>query len=134
MAYSDVVGSVLLQRQNQAACPCTVGLSATTAMEISLLGGKAVSLVRMMRLGLRVPPAFVLTTTFCEEFLDDLTVLDANWPEVRDRVRELEKATRKVFGGTPPLLVAVRSGAAVSLPGMMRTVLSVGAATSPQQA
>jgi pyruvate, orthophosphate dikinase len=114
--------------------PRTVSLSAATSTGISLLGGKAMSLVMMMRLGLRVPPAFVLTTTLCEEFLADRAALDASWAEVRARVRGLEMVTHRAFGGTPPLLVAVRSGAAVSLPGMMRTALSVGAATSPQRA
>jgi pyruvate, orthophosphate dikinase len=87
------------------------------------VGNKAWNLMRMARAGLPVPPAFVLPTTWCGR-----TDAAAKLPEaLAQGVRFLEDATRYVFGGVRrPLLVSVRSGAAVSMPGMMETVLDVG--------
>ncbi|MEL7155311.1 MAG: pyruvate, phosphate dikinase [Actinomycetota bacterium] len=90
------------------------------------LGGKGAGLVAMTAAGLPVPPGFVLTTETCRRFLD------RGWDdeidgELRARIGELEHATGKALGSTErPLLVSVRSGAAVSMPGMMDTVLNVG--------
>jgi pyruvate,water dikinase len=92
-----------------------------------ILGGKGASLVAMCRAGLPVPPGFVISTECCRLYLDH----DGRWPEgleaeVRDQLARLERATQRVFGGRPPLLVSVRSGAAVSMPGMMDTILNCG--------
>ncbi len=91
-----------------------------------LLGGKGAGLFEMRQLGLPVPPAFVLTTKVCNNYLVDGwdSNLDA---EIEAAVDELERLTDRRFGGASnPLLVSVRSGAPVSMPGMMDTVLNVG--------
>jgi pyruvate,orthophosphate dikinase len=92
-----------------------------------LLGGKAAGLVTMAQeLGLPVPPAFTVSTGVCRRFLA------GGWPpalddEVRAALGRLEAATGRTFGGGErPLLVSVRSGAPVSMPGMMDTLLNVG--------
>src|ERR1700728_4720250 len=87
------------------------------------VGNKAWNLMRMARAGLPVPPAFVLPTAWCGR-----TDAAAKLPEaLAQGVRLLEGATHHAFGGARrPLLVSVRSGAAVSMPGMMETVLDVG--------
>jgi pyruvate,orthophosphate dikinase len=87
------------------------------------VGNKAWNLMRMAQAGLPVPPAFVLPTAWCGR-----AGAAASLPPVLGQgIRMLEDATGLVFGGTRrPLLVSVRSGAAVSMPGMMETVLDVG--------
>ena len=93
-----------------------------------LLGGKGAGLGEMTRIGLPVPPGFTITTEVCRRFFE----LGRQFPpgleeEVHKRVAELERKTGKEFGGeTDPLLVSVRSGARVSMPGMMDTVLNLG--------
>jgi pyruvate,orthophosphate dikinase len=94
----------------------------------SLLGGKGANLAEMSKLGLPVPPGFTISTEACEAF----EKAGRKWPagleeEVRGKLSELEQATGKKFGDpSNPLLVSVRSGAAVSMPGMMDTVLNLG--------
>ncbi len=93
-----------------------------------LLGGKGAGLAEMTRIGLPVPPGFTITTEVCRRYLE----LGRQFPpgleeEVHKRIAELERKTGKEFGGeTNPLLVSVRSGARVSMPGMMDTVLNLG--------
>ncbi|WP_133649279.1 pyruvate, phosphate dikinase [Paraburkholderia flava] len=92
-----------------------------------LIGGKAWSLGHMSALGLNVPPAFVVTNRACREYLADETNLTGIEDEIAAGIAWLEARTGRTFGGGPaPLLVSVRSGAAVSMPGMMDTVLNVG--------
>lgn len=93
-----------------------------------LVGGKAWSLWRMSRLGLRVPPAFVITTRSCAEYFERGRELsDELFAEIRDGIAYLEERTGRRFGhGPQPLFVSVRSGAAVSMPGMMDTILNLG--------
>lgn len=93
-----------------------------------LVGGKAWSLWRMASLGLRVPPAFVVTTEACAAYFDGAQALpDGLLDEVRLGVEGLERDLGRTFGGGDrPLLVSVRSGAAVSMPGMMDTILNLG--------
>ena len=92
-----------------------------------LIGGKAWSVARMLALGLNTPPAFVVTTRACAAYLSaggDAAGLEA---EIAAGVAWLEWRTERNFGGGPrPLLVSVRSGAPVSMPGMMDTVLNLG--------
>ena len=95
-------------------------------LDPSLVGAKAASLARMIDLGLRVPPAFVVTTDVCRRVLADGQVPRATIDAVRAAVADLAEATGRRFGGDDPLLVSVRSGAAISMPGMMDTVLDVG--------
>lgn len=94
----------------------------------ALIGGKAWSIARMRQLGLPVPPAFCLTTQLCQEFHASGRTLPADVADmVTQGVHLLEEETGRTFGGTDrPLLVSVRSGAAVSMPGMMDTVLNLG--------
>ena len=94
----------------------------------ALLGGKGANLAEMSSLGVPVPPGFTITTETCAEFYR----LGRKYPkelagQVDANIRKLEKLTGKGFGkGANPLLVSVRSGAAVSMPGMMDTVLNLG--------
>lgn len=93
-----------------------------------LLGGKGANLAEMSSIGLPVPPGFTITTQVCKEFYDN----NHKYPqglkkEVQDNILKLEKITKKKFGDqNNPLLVSVRSGAAVSMPGMMDTILNLG--------
>ena len=92
-----------------------------------LVGGKAWSLWRMRSLGLRVPPAFVVTTRACAAYLADGRLPDGLADELADGIRLLERTLGRTFGGDRrPLLVSVRSGAAISMPGMMDTILDLG--------
>ena len=93
-----------------------------------LLGGKGSNLCEMTRLGLPVPPGFVITTQVCRDYLaGDYTLPDGLAAIVRERISELEQAIGHDFGSTTnPLLVSVRSGARISMPGMMDTILNLG--------
>ncbi|MDD5699551.1 MAG: PEP/pyruvate-binding domain-containing protein, partial [Victivallaceae bacterium] len=94
-----------------------------------LLGGKGANLAEMSGLGLPVPPGFTVTTEACAEYgkvgREKLFALIAG--EVNSALQTLQQITGKTFGKGPnPLLLSVRSGAAVSMPGMMDTVLNLG--------
>jgi pyruvate, orthophosphate dikinase len=92
-----------------------------------LLGGKGANLAEMTRLGIPVPPGFTITTDVCRTYLKEQRYPDGLTAEVHDALLRLEQDTGKTFGGTTtPLLVSVRSGAAVSMPGMMETILNLG--------
>ena len=94
-----------------------------------LLGGKGANLCEMTQIGLRVPPGFVITTEACLAFLDDpkRVLPDGVMEQVRKNLADVEKKSGRTFGGrTNPLLVSVRSGAAMSMPGMMDTILNLG--------
>ena len=93
-----------------------------------LLGGKGAGLCEMTQLGLQVPPGFVITTQTCKLFFENGNKLpDGLMNEVRMSIKKLESLTGKKFGdSSKPLLVSVRSGAAISMPGMMDTILNLG--------
>lgn len=93
-----------------------------------LLGGKGAGLAEMTKLGLPIPPGFIITTEICEKFYEAGRRLpDGLMDEVRKSIERLESLTGKELGdGSNPLLVSVRSGAAVSMPGMMDTILNLG--------
>jgi len=93
-----------------------------------LLGGKGANLAEMARIGLPVPPGFTLTTEVCKEYWEgNQSYPDGFWEEVDEAVAALEQTTGKKFGDPEqPLLLSCRSGAAVSMPGMMDTVLNLG--------
>src|SRR3712207_9083818 len=88
-----------------------------------LLGGKGAGLADMRRLGLPVPPGFIITAEICEKFYEAGRRLpDGLMDEVRKSIRRLAAVTGQSFGDREnPLLVSVRSGAPVSMPGMMDT-------------
>lgn len=98
------------------------------AAQKDLLGGKGANLCDMTRAGLPVPPGFVITTQACADYHKRGQRLPPGlMDEVQDALARLEKATRKRFGDPArPLLLSVRSGAAVSMPGMMDTILNLG--------
>ena len=94
-----------------------------------LLGGKGANLCEMTQIGLPVPPGFVITTQACLSYLDQKKegLQPEVTKEIRDAMAQLEKETGKGFGDSEnPLLVSVRSGAAMSMPGMMDTILNLG--------
>ncbi|MEJ2297482.1 MAG: pyruvate, phosphate dikinase [Woeseiaceae bacterium] len=92
-----------------------------------LLGGKGANLCEMTQIGINVPPGFVITTEACLEYLEADRLPDKLMGEVHQQITALEKTTGKTFGkGPDPLLVSVRSGSALSMPGMMDTILNLG--------
>ncbi len=93
-----------------------------------LLGGKGAGLAEMTRIGLPVPPGFVITTEACVEYFAKGRKLPKHLMiEVKTNIRRLEEKTGKSFGNpNNPLFVSVRSGSAISMPGMMDTILNLG--------
>jgi len=93
----------------------------------AMLGGKGANLAEMTNLGVPVPPGFTIACSLCIDYLRDKSVPDALRAEVASALERLEQVTDKRFGDAAnPLLVSVRSGAAVSMPGMMETILNLG--------
>ncbi|HEX6680035.1 MAG TPA: pyruvate, phosphate dikinase [Gaiellaceae bacterium] len=92
-----------------------------------LLGGKGAGLAEMTALGIRVPAGFTITTDACRDYLEEGELPEGLEPEIDEHLGALEEKTGKRFGDTrDPLLVSVRSGAAISMPGMMDTILNLG--------
>jgi pyruvate,orthophosphate dikinase len=94
-----------------------------------LLGGKGANLCELTQTGIRVPPGFVITTEACLAYLEDEKhrLPPSLMSQVTDHLRLLELNTGKKFGDTlKPLLLSVRSGSALSMPGMMDTILNLG--------
>ena len=92
-----------------------------------LLGGKGANLCEMTQIGINVPPGFVITTEACLDYLEQERLPDGLLDSVKEQIGKLEAATGKTFGAGPnPLLVSVRSGSAMSMPGMMDTILNLG--------
>jgi pyruvate,orthophosphate dikinase len=93
-----------------------------------LLGGKGAGLCEMTKLGLPVPPGFIITTEVCNKYYENRRKLpDGLIDQVRTSMKKLEQLTGKKFGDKHnPLLVSVRSGAPISMPGMMDTILNLG--------
>ena len=92
-----------------------------------VLGGKGANLAEMTNLGIPVPPGFTIACPACVEYLAGRTMPPALSAEVAQAITALSGVTGKGFGSTEaPLLVSVRSGAPVSMPGMMETILNLG--------
>ena len=92
-----------------------------------LLGGKGANLGEMTRIGVPVPPGFTVTTEACIVYQDDQIFPEGMWDQVMASMRAVEEKAGKKFGDpTNPLLVSCRSGAKMSMPGMMDTVLNIG--------
>ena len=94
----------------------------------NLLGGKGVNLCEMTKIGVPVPQGFIVSTEACNQYYEDGRNLAASIEqEIYETMSKLESITGKQFGGkNNPLLVSVRSGARVSMPGMMDTILNLG--------
>src|SRR5512135_3220785 len=92
-----------------------------------LLGGKGANLCEMTQIGLNVPPGFTITTAACLAYLEKNQLPDGLMGSIKTHMKTLEKKTGKGFGSADnPLLVSVRSGSAMSMPGMMDTILNLG--------
>ncbi len=92
-----------------------------------LLGGKGANLCEMTQIGLNVPPGFVITTEACLAYQTQKQLPDGLMTQVRLQLAEIEQKTGRRFGSAvDPLLVSVRSGSAMSMPGMMDTILNLG--------
>lgn len=93
----------------------------------SLLGGKGANLSEMSRIGLPVPPGFIITTEACNRYFERSGEI---WPELQQEIEKnlqlLEQQAGRKFGSGNPLLLSIRSGAVISMPGMMDTILNLG--------
>src|SRR5215211_4174210 len=94
----------------------------------SLLGGKGANLAEMSIIGIPVPPGFTITTEVCATYYENGRKLpEAAKPQVEAAIKQMEGQVGKTLGDpADPLLVSVRSGAALSMPGMMNTILNLG--------
>src|SRR5690242_11208080 len=103
--------------------------------DVDRLGGKGAGLARMSQQRLRVPPGDIVGSPACRSYLAEKRLPDGLVDEIGTRLAELEAAAGKTFGGGPvPLLLSVRSGAPVSMPGMMDTILNLGICRASAQA
>ncbi len=92
-----------------------------------LLGGKGANLCEMTQIGLNVPPGFTISTDACNAYLEKNKLPDGLMGTIKSYMHALEKKTGKGFGSAEnPLLVSVRSGSSMSMPGMMDTILNLG--------
>jgi pyruvate,orthophosphate dikinase len=103
-------------------------LAVEESAKIEEVGSKAFNLIQMARAGLPIPPGFVIGASFCCEYFDNNKTIPSSIGKlVAENIGKLEQETGLAFGGQRrPLLVSVRSGAAVSMPGMMDTILNIG--------
>ena len=93
----------------------------------NLLGGKGANLAEMSKLGIQVPPGFTITTEACNYFSKNKQLPDGLEKEITSSVALLESYSKKSFGtGSSPLLLSVRSGGMISMPGMMDSILNIG--------
>ncbi len=93
----------------------------------ALLGGKGANLCEMTQIGLNVPPGFVITTATCLLYQEKQQLPIGLMAEVKQQIAVIEQQSGRKFGdATNPLLVSVRSGSAISMPGMMDTILNLG--------
>lgn len=103
------------------------GMAEGSAADVAILGGKGANLAEMSRIGLPVPPGFTITTDACNRALQDGEISQRVRSQVDGALRHCEMMSGKKFGAiNNPLVVSVRSGARVSMPGMMDTVLNLG--------
>jgi pyruvate,orthophosphate dikinase len=105
-----------------------LGADPASSITAESFGGKAWGLAAMESIGITIPPAFALNASICREYNDNGQTLPSDVPDlIRKGITFLEQETGRVFGSDHhPLLVSVRSGAPVSMPGIMDTVLNVG--------
>lgn len=114
-------------RENTMSSPASANTLPNTDPK-SILGGKGSGLAEMSKLGLPIPPGFTISTEICNYYYQNNNSLPANFSAtLATAIQNLEKTTGKIFGSKEnPLLVSVRSGSKISMPGMMDTVLNLG--------
>ena len=102
--------------------------SQTNLKSKNILGGKGANLAQMAKLGLPVPPGFTISTKVCEDFYKNNKKIPKKvFNQVKKEIKIVEKISKKNFGDSEnPLLLSVRSGSRVSMPGMMDTILNLG--------
>ena len=93
---------------------------------IDVLGGKGANIAEMCKLGLPVPPGFTLATSLCSDYLKAKSLSLVLKNNIKKNISKTENVIGKTFGGSNPLLLSVRSGAPISMPGMMETILNIG--------
>lgn len=95
---------------------------------LDVLGGKGANLAQMCKLGLPIPPGFTISTDLCKIYSNNSDPFTSEFlHEIKNYIRKIEDETGKIFGGGDnPLLLSVRSGAKISMPGMMDTILNLG--------
>ena len=93
---------------------------------VDVLGGKGANIAEMCKLGLPVPPGFTLATSLCSDYLKNKSLSVSLKNNIKKNIRKTEAVLGKSFGESNPLLLSVRSGAPVSMPGMMETILNIG--------
>ena len=94
---------------------------------VDLLGSKGANLAEMCNMGINVPPGFTITTEVCNYFIEHASLPDGLEDEIKSSVKELEALSNKTFGNDGvPLLLSVRSGGKISMPGMMDSILNIG--------
>ena len=91
-----------------------------------VLGGKGANIAEMCKLGLPVPPGFTLSTSLCGDFLKHKKLSISLKNNIKKYIKKTEEIAGSSFGGEKPLLLSVRSGAPISMPGMMETILNIG--------
>ena len=97
------------------------------ASMINLLGGKGANLAEMSNLGISVPPGFTITTEVCNYYIENKSFPENFDKELSASIKKLEDYSGKVFGTSEnPLLLSVRSGGRISMPGMMDSILNIG--------
>ena len=94
---------------------------------VDLLGGKGANLAEMSKMGIQVPPGFTITTEACNSFIKNKQLPEGLVEDVKESISKLENLSGKNFGGQgSPLLLSVRSGGKISMPGMMDSILNIG--------
>jgi len=91
-----------------------------------ILGNKGAHLCELVRIGIPVPPGFIISTDACRRYFEEGKIGEDIKKEILDALKKIEKMTGKKFGGEEPLLLSIRSGAPVSMPGMMDTIINLG--------
>jgi len=118
---------VYLSRSAKAELAKTLGHEPEMLEMKQILGGKGAGLATMTAADIPVPPAFTITTEACIEYMEEGEFPPGMWEQTLEALEDIEEQTGKEFGNPEnPLLVSVRSGARVSMPGMMDTVLNLG--------
>ncbi|MBC7081448.1 MAG: pyruvate, phosphate dikinase [Thermoplasmatales archaeon] len=91
-----------------------------------ILGNKGAHLCELVKIGVPVPPGFIISTDACRRYFEEGKISEDIREEILNALKKLEERTGKKFGGDEPLLLSVRSGAPVSMPGMMDTIINLG--------